>query len=89
MRLAQLRGEVEALFPQRPIHFADWMDTLPPQKRWQALPIRELYVDDGNLITSAGTADRVLGTCPDAGSVATSPTARNLHGKPATVTPAR
>ncbi|MBO0676070.1 sterol desaturase family protein [Mycolicibacterium sp. S2-37] len=40
-------------------------------------------------VTSAGTADRVLGTCPDAGSVATSPTARNLHGKPATVTPAR
>jgi hypothetical protein len=44
LRLAQLRGEVEALFPQRPIHFADWVDTLPPPARWQALPIRELYV---------------------------------------------
>lgn len=45
LRLAQLRGEVEVLFPQRPIHFADWVDTLPPRARWQALPVRELYVD--------------------------------------------
>lgn len=45
LRLAQMRGEVEALFPQRPIHFADWVDTLPPRTRWQAMPVRELYVD--------------------------------------------
>lgn len=31
-------------------------------------------------VTSAGTADRVLGTYPDHGSVETSPTAKNLHG---------
>jgi Fatty acid hydroxylase superfamily len=30
-------------------------------------------------VTSSGTADRVLGTYPDAASVATSPTAKNLH----------
>jgi hypothetical protein len=30
-------------------------------------------------VTSAGTADRVLGTHPDAGAVASSPTAKNLH----------
>jgi fatty acid hydroxylase family protein len=36
-------------------------------------------------VTSSGTADRVLGTYPDAGSVATSPTAKNLHA----ATPAR
>ena len=31
-------------------------------------------------VTSAGTADRVLGTYPDPATVATSPTAKNLHG---------
>jgi Fatty acid hydroxylase superfamily len=31
-------------------------------------------------VTSAGTADRVLGTYPEYGSVETSPTAKNLHG---------
>jgi hypothetical protein len=31
-------------------------------------------------VTSSGTADRVLGTCPDPAAVATSPTAKNLHG---------
>jgi len=31
-------------------------------------------------VTTPGTADRVLGTYPDAGSVTTSPTAKNLHG---------
>lgn len=36
-------------------------------------------------VTSAGTADRVLGTYPDAGDVAASPTAKNLHA----VTPGR
>lgn len=30
-------------------------------------------------ITTAGTADRVLGTCPDPARVASSPTAKNLH----------
>jgi hypothetical protein len=30
-------------------------------------------------VTSAGTADRLLGTCPDAADVATSPTVRRLH----------
>ncbi|OBK71854.1 sterol desaturase family protein [Mycobacterium sp. 1274761.0] len=30
-------------------------------------------------VTSSGTADRLLGTYPDPGSVATSPTAKNLH----------
>ena len=30
-------------------------------------------------VTSAGTADRVLGTHPDAATVAASPTAKNLH----------
>lgn len=30
-------------------------------------------------VTSAGTADRVLGTYPDPATVATSPTAKNLH----------
>ena len=30
-------------------------------------------------VTTAGTADRVLGTYPDPAAVATSPTARNLH----------
>ncbi|MEW5808549.1 MAG: sterol desaturase family protein [Actinomycetota bacterium] len=34
-------------------------------------------------VTSAGTADRVLGTYPDPASVETSPTAKNLHGQPA------
>jgi hypothetical protein len=32
-------------------------------------------------VTSTGTADRVLGTYPDAATVATSPTAKNLHGQ--------
>ena len=36
-------------------------------------------------VTSAGTADRVLGTHPDAATVPTSPTAKNLHA----ATPAR
>jgi hypothetical protein len=36
-------------------------------------------------VTSSGTADRLLGTYPDVGSVATSPTAKNLHA----ATPAR
>lgn len=36
-------------------------------------------------VTSTGTADRVLGTYPDAGEVAVSPTAKNLHA----VTPGR
>ena len=31
-------------------------------------------------VTTAGTADRVLGTYPDPKSVETSPTAKNLHG---------
>ncbi|MEV5391658.1 sterol desaturase family protein [Nocardia farcinica] len=31
-------------------------------------------------VTSSGTADRLFGTCPDPATVATSPTARNLHG---------
>ena len=31
-------------------------------------------------VTSAGTADRVLRTSPDPATVATSPTAKNLHG---------
>lgn len=31
-------------------------------------------------VTSAGTADRLLGTYPDQSSVPTSPTAKNLHG---------
>ncbi|PJK18481.1 sterol desaturase family protein [Mycolicibacterium goodii] len=35
-------------------------------------------------VTSSGTADRLLGTCPDPATVPTSPTAKNLH-----VTPAR
>jgi sterol desaturase/sphingolipid hydroxylase (fatty acid hydroxylase superfamily) len=30
-------------------------------------------------VTSSGTADRVLGTYPDQATVATSPTAKNLH----------
>ena len=30
-------------------------------------------------VTSSGTADRVLGTYPDPATVATSPTAKNLH----------
>jgi hypothetical protein len=30
-------------------------------------------------VTSAGTADRLFGTCPDAADVATSPTVRALH----------
>ncbi|BBX16297.1 fatty acid hydroxylase [Mycolicibacterium duvalii] len=32
-------------------------------------------------VTSAGTADRVLGTCPDPASVESSPTVKNLHGQ--------
>ncbi len=32
-------------------------------------------------VTSSGTADRVLGTCPDPATVPTSPTAKNLHGQ--------
>jgi hypothetical protein len=32
-------------------------------------------------VTSSGTADRVLGTYPDLGSVAASPTAKNLHAE--------
>ncbi|MBF6372365.1 sterol desaturase family protein [Nocardia farcinica] len=31
-------------------------------------------------VTSSGTADRLFGTCPDPATMATSPTARNLHG---------
>lgn len=31
-------------------------------------------------VTTSGTSDRVLGTYPDAASVPTSPTAKNLHG---------
>lgn len=34
-------------------------------------------------VTSSGTADRVLGTCPDPAGVPTSPTARDLHGREA------
>lgn len=44
-RLAAIQGQLEGLFPQRPIHFADWLATLPPPDRWQSLPVRELYVD--------------------------------------------
>ncbi|MCK0174136.1 sterol desaturase family protein [Mycolicibacterium sp. F2034L] len=40
-------------------------------------------------VTTSGTADRVLGTCPDAGSVATSPTAKNLYGEQGPITTAR
>ena len=36
-------------------------------------------------VTTSGTADRVLGTCPDTASVAASRTAKNLHA----LTPAR
>ncbi|MDT4999782.1 MAG: hypothetical protein QOK12_1887, partial [Mycobacterium sp.] len=36
-------------------------------------------------VTSSGTADRVLRTYPDGATVATSPTAKNLHA----ATPAR
>lgn len=32
-------------------------------------------------VTSSGTADRVLGTCPDPGTVPNSPTAKNLHAQ--------
>jgi sterol desaturase/sphingolipid hydroxylase (fatty acid hydroxylase superfamily) len=31
-------------------------------------------------VTTAGTADRLFGTCPDPATVPTSPTAKNLHG---------
>jgi hypothetical protein len=31
-------------------------------------------------VTTAGTADRLFGTCPEPESVPTSPTAKNLHG---------
>ena len=31
-------------------------------------------------VTTSGTSDRLLGTYPDAATVATSPTAKNLHG---------
>jgi sterol desaturase/sphingolipid hydroxylase (fatty acid hydroxylase superfamily) len=34
-------------------------------------------------VTSSGTADRILGTYPDAGTVETSPTAKNLHANEA------
>ncbi|MEU8895110.1 sterol desaturase family protein [Nocardia sp. NPDC048505] len=34
-------------------------------------------------VTSSGTADRVLGTYPDPGATPASPTARNLHARPA------
>lgn len=34
-------------------------------------------------ITTSGTSDRVLGTCPDQADVPTSPTAKNLHGEAA------
>jgi sterol desaturase/sphingolipid hydroxylase (fatty acid hydroxylase superfamily) len=40
-------------------------------------------------VTTSGTADRVLGTCPDAGTVATSPTAKNLYGEQGPITTAR
>lgn len=43
LRLARMRGRLDALFPQRLIHLADWLETLPPPDRWQAVPIRELY----------------------------------------------
>ena len=33
-------------------------------------------------VTSSGTADRVLGTYPDPATIATSPTAKNLHASP-------
>lgn len=45
VRLTGLRGRVEAMFPQRPVHLADWSGTLPPREAWQTLPIRELYLD--------------------------------------------
>ncbi|RAV11703.1 fatty acid hydroxylase family protein [Mycolicibacterium sp. GF69] len=32
-------------------------------------------------VTSSGSADRVLGTCPDPGTVPNSPTAKNLHAQ--------
>lgn len=37
---------MHALFPQRPIHLADWLDTLPPRDRWETVPVRELYCDE-------------------------------------------
>jgi hypothetical protein len=43
LRSAMLRGQVDALFPQRAIEVADWLDTLPPRERWQSMPVRELY----------------------------------------------
>lgn len=33
-------------------------------------------------VTSSGTSDRLFGTHPDPATVATSPTAKNLHGEP-------
>jgi hypothetical protein len=38
-------------------------------------------------ITTSGTADRVLGTCPDPATVPTSPTAKNLHASAGAGTP--
>ncbi len=43
LRLARMRGRLGALFPQRIIHLADWIESLPPPERWQAVPVRELY----------------------------------------------
>ena len=41
LRAAGLAGEVEALFPLRPVHLDDWADAQPDA--WPALPVRELY----------------------------------------------
>ncbi|MDQ1644691.1 MAG: hypothetical protein QOJ50_875 [Cryptosporangiaceae bacterium] len=38
-------------------------------------------------VTTAGTADRVFGTCPDAQDIATSPTVRDLHARESSRTP--
>jgi hypothetical protein len=32
-------------------------------------------------VTTAGTADRLLGTCPDPATVESSPTVKSLHGQ--------
>lgn len=66
------------------IHYLVHTDYKPRHAPYRALWRNHRYHHFKNekywfTVTSSGTADRLLGTCPDPGEVQSSPTVRNLH----------
>ncbi|HTR58482.1 MAG TPA: hypothetical protein VMM27_09920, partial [Casimicrobiaceae bacterium] len=43
LRACDATGNLESLFPLHSGHLADWLDAMPPERFWCALPARELY----------------------------------------------